>query len=105
MRFACLGHDVSLTCAQDKTSSVLEIGRKFSGDDMQHMTSAAPVVGFVACAVLDFSNAQIALLDGLPDRLAGFARMLGGRNLVPIDSAERDTFNLHEPIVSLVSHT
>src|SRR5579872_5041746 len=53
------------------------------------------MVGEIAGRVFDHADADVADVEGAPERLAAVTRMCGRRNLAPIGYRERQLRNLH----------
>src|SRR5260221_13707609 len=95
MRIGVLGSLIARSRRRDETAPVAQLGHQLAGENEEGMAAAAPMIGAVVRRVFDHADADVAGLEGAPDRHAGLTLVLGCRHGVPHGSTERDILDAH----------
>jgi hypothetical protein len=77
-------HLIAHAGQQLEAAAVAQFGVEFAFQHVEHVAAVAPVIGEIAGRVLDHPDAQIANIQGAPERLTCFARVGGGGNPAPV---------------------
>jgi hypothetical protein len=88
---------------QGEGAAVFQFRHQLAFEDVEDVSSFAPVIGAVAGGVLDDSDSGVAGLDRVPDGGSGFAGLGFSGDRVPIGGAELRVLDQHVGIVPLPS--
>ncbi len=98
MRLGVVGHLVAHAGREGKRSAISKFGMQFALDAKQDMAFGAPVIGQVACTIVDHAHADVAELACAPISHASIAFVLGLFDRGPVGGAEGDVVHLHDKV-------
>lgn len=75
--------------SQPERTSVPQLGDEFAVKNEKNVPAIAPVIREISGAVLNLSHSDISDQDRTPIRRAGFSRVRGDWNAIPINDLER----------------
>src|SRR5579872_402026 len=88
-------HLIAHAGSQRKTAAIAQFSVQFALQHIKHVAAITPVIGEIACRVLDHADADVANVERAPDRLTALTGMRRRCDLAPVGDREGQGWNLH----------
>src|SRR5579872_3836389 len=88
-------HLIAHAGSQRKTAAIAQFSVKLALQHIEHVAAITPVIGEIACRVLDHADADVANVERAPDRLTALTGMRRRCDLAPVGDREGQGWNLH----------